>query len=305
MKPQESNTNVRVEYRGVGGSLFLLCIFLSTLYGGVSYGQDRCEDIRYKDCVPMFPGESFPCLTKAGIEDVKSYYRTAIKKMQGDRELVETSTKGNQGAGSIEYRFHFRSNVQGIMVDQADAVRIQSIDEHLYWEEIKKSGTHRVVSAPFGELERIALSGQSGYTRKDYDNLATQYRHLHHSYFREVQVSPDETKPEDQAIYEKYYATVYGVPISKNVADKPGELNAEKRKKMEETAKKIKELHAQGKTREAMELAAQMQKDMTRGTTGEKLSQRGMSKEAWKLWVQCLEELHTAAYRTLISCAGL
>lgn len=307
MKVKRKKSKMKILQGLVPKALFLW--LLTSLSSSGALHAQTLKDIIYPSSVPMYAGKSFPRLTKNDIEEVKSFYRTAIKKIQGESELVETEKSG-EGPGSVCYHFGFRNNVQGVKVMRADGMSICSVDKDLYVKELQSKGTGHLSSGsvPLKHLQDIVNFHQAGSTQEDYNKLASQYQNLSYAFFKVVQVAPQEIKSEDEVIYEKYYRQVYGAPVMP--AKEPGEYDTEKKKKMEETAKRIKELRAQGKMREALELSAKLQQEIKQGVReagGPDLmqaSKRAMSKEAWDIWVQCLKEMHTAAYRSRIEYSG-
>lgn len=266
---------------------------------------ERARALVYSDGVMVYPDTVGAYLTKAGLEQVKAYYQGRMGKMDTMRGWEE-----ERGTGTVGYTFTYNYTIQGGPPVEWARATVWRIDEEKHRSRIasQPGGAFALETAQLLPLSQLKIQVQnrtSGHTQADYDGLARQYRHLQFSFFRDVKDEKGEQRSEDKVIYDRYSKQVYGG------ADAParagGGDDKERKQRQKETAARIKELKAQGKKAEAMELAMQMQQEMMSGGAGEQyraMAQAPLRKDAWDIWVRCLEDLNSAAYPVRIEVSS-
>jgi hypothetical protein len=295
------------QFIGRSTVLFFCALAVSAVGAGQLFAQQSEEKARalvYHDGVPEGPDSTGTYLTRNSLDKVKAYYQDLKGKMDTVR-----AWEGERGTGSVGYTFTYKYTVQGGPPTEWASATIWRIDEEKYRSLVasQSGGALSLETAqplPLSQLKVVLQGGASGHTQAEYDGLVRKYRHLQFSFFREVKDEKGEQRSEDKVIYDRYSKQVYGdasAPAKKGGGDKA------RKQQQKETAARIKELKAQGKTAEAMALAMQMQQEMMSGGAGEQyraMAQGPMRKDAWDIWVRCLEDMNKAAYPVKIEAGS-
>ncbi len=279
--------------------LILCALAISAVGAGQLFAQQSEKKARalvYNDGVPEGPDSTGTYLTRNSLDKVKAYYQD----LKGKLDTVR-AWEGERGMGSVGYTFTYKYTIEGGSPTEWASATVWRIDEEKYRKEIasQPGGALALETAqplPLSQLKIVLQSGASGHTQAEYDGLVRKYRHLQFSFFRQVKNEKGELQPEDRVIYDRFSKQVYG---DADAPAKKGGVDKAKKQRQKETAARIKELKKQGKTAEAMELAMQMQQEMM--SEGEReqymaMAPRATGKDAWNVWVRCLEDMSKAAY---------
>ena len=133
-------------------------------------------------------------------------------------------------------------------------------------------GRSRATNSVFSELGKLIYSGVLSQDR--YDEIQDKYDHLSRCYYVQVKDENGEITTRDEIIYQKYRHKA-GL----------GETDS-----IEEVMERAKELMMQGKTEEGTELMRKASENMQKGIG------KATSADAVDIWIECLDELASAAY---------
>lgn len=266
--------------------------------------EEKARALVYHDGILEDPNTAGIYLTRNSLDTVKAYYQDLKGKMDTVR-----AWEGEHGTGSVGYTVTYNYSVQGSPPMEWASATVWRIDEEKYRSEIasQPGGAHALETVqplPLSQLKVVLQNRASGHTQAEFDALARKYRHLQFSFFRQVKDEKGELQPENKVIYDRSSKQVYGG--ADEPAKKGGDDKAKKQRQKEKAAR-IKELKAQGKTAEAMELAMQMQQEVMSGGEREQymaMATHAAGKDAWDIWVRCLEDMSKAAYPVKIEAGS-
>lgn len=149
-----------------------------------------------------------------------------------------------------------------------------------------------------GELKRLVVLGK--HSEAEYQALEKQHKVLKSAFYRQVKDEKNEKIPEDEAIYRAASQQAHGELIN---AKPTKEEKAADQARSKDIKQKMKALKAKGDFAGMMKLAQEtklspLQKRMMSATVSD------MEKDAWPIWVKCLEDMAAAAYWTKIQYNG-
>ena len=151
-------------------------------------------------------------------------------------------------------------------------------------------------SQAFGALKAMTLLGQ--HSEAEYQQVLTQYGLALKAYFRSIYAPDGKLIDEGRLILER---------CRKQEAQQRGETapatSAEKQQAGEMRAK-MQEMKARCDIAGMMQMAQQFQSS-GRSNAAANQGRQEMDRDLWPLWLQCVKDMHTAAYRTRLDYSAV
>lgn len=149
----------------------------------------------------------------------------------------------------------------------------------------------------FGALKAMTMLGQ--HSEAEYQQVLTRYGAAMKAYFRSVAAPDGQLVDEGRQILDRCRKQE-----TQQRGQQPAPATAANKQQAGEMRAKMQEMKARGDIAGMMQMAQQFQRE-GRGDAAAAHGKQEMDRDLWPLWLQCVKDLHTAAYLTRLDYSAV